>query len=62
MEQFNEIERRTRNYNIRIRGVPEVSVNGRQDHRSTVAEILVKNKLVNATEQEVIQAMEIAHP
>ncbi len=62
MEQFNELERRTRNYNIRIRGVPEASVNGRQDHRSTVAEVLVKNKLVNATEEEVIKAMEIAHP
>lgn len=60
--RFNDIERRSRSYSIRVKGVPATNVNGRQDHRTIVAEILVKNKLVDATETEVVRALEIAHP
>ncbi len=62
-EKFNDTERRSREYSIRVRGVPAAQLVGTTDHRKPVAAILVKNKLVRtATEEDVIRAMEIAHP
>ena len=63
-ENFNESERRSREYSIRLKGVPAASVTPHSDHRVPVASILVKNKLVaqGITEADVKKAMEIAHP
>lgn len=61
-EEFNDLERRTRSYNIRVRGVPAEKVDGRSDHRTTVAEILVQNKLIQLPEPDTVKLMEIAHP
>lgn len=62
LEQLNDLERRTRSYNIRIVGVPEETVHGQRDHRATVADLIVKNRLVSSPVDQVIKAMEIAHP
>lgn len=62
-EKLNEVERRSREYSIRLRGIPAGQITGLTDHRIVVATILVKNNLVGgATEVEVKRAMEIAHP
>lgn len=62
-EGLNAQERRTRDYNIRLRGVAAEKLRGVNDCRQVVADILVKNDLVPTKEVgDVIKQMEIAHP
>lgn len=64
MQQMNDIERRSRAYSIRVKGVTAETVSASSgDHKKVVAEILVKNKLVTATNvSDVVDRLEIAHP
>ena len=62
-EGFNALERRTRDYNIRLRGVAEEKLKDVRDHRKLVAETLINNDLVPSKEvNDVVDEMEIAHP
>lgn len=62
-EGLNVLERRTRDYNIRLRGVAAEKLSNVSDYRVLVAEILVNNELVPTQEvSEVRDEMEIAHP
>lgn len=61
-EKLNEMERRGREYSIRLRGVPVPAVEV-ADHRIIVAAILVNNNLVGGmTAGDARKSMEIAHP
>ena len=69
LKQMNDIERRSRAYSIRIKGVPAAAVAASGgDHRKVVADILVKNKVVAVAPDEsdgiadAVSMMEIAHP
>ncbi len=61
-ERLNEIERRSREYNIRIHGL--LDNKGEKDHRKLVAKTLVENKLLpeGRTVEHAMGLIEIAHP
>lgn len=63
VSRLNDLERRTRDYSIRVRGIPEELVKEREDHRKLIAQVLIENRLVPTDDApSVVNEMEIAHP
>ena len=61
--KMNEIERRSREYSIRIKSVDQSNVmKAAGDYRRLVAEILVVNKVLTEDPEDVVEQLEIAHP
>lgn len=61
-ERLNEVERRSREYNIRIHGL--IDAKGERNYKALVAKTLVENKLVpeNHSVEMTMNDIEIAHP
>lgn len=59
LDKFNQIERRSREYSVRIKGM---AIDSQRPYTHQAAELIAKYKLVDKAESEIMKEIEIAHP